>query len=147
MFVGEYCRTSMAGVLAIDDCVRHSNDFAGGLWRLESVQHAIDSADVAADTILEVPREYRSLPTFWSDQYDLKLQSAGLNQDADEIVVRGDSENGPFAAIYLRQGKIISVDAINSPRDFMGARSLILKGVAPDRARLADVSIPMKAVA
>lgn len=147
VLVDEYCRTSASSVLAIGDCARHPNDFAGGLWRLESVQHAMDSATVAADTIMDVPTVYRALPTFWSDQFDLKLQSAGLNKDADETVVRGDSENGPFSVIYLRQGGIVSIDAINNPRDFMGARALILKGVSPDRCRLSDPSIPMKAVA
>ncbi|WP_197707509.1 FAD-dependent oxidoreductase [Sphingobium sp. LB126] len=147
ILVDEYCRTSAEGILAIGDCARHPNDFAGGLWRLESVQHAMDSAAIAADTILEAPTEYRALPTFWSDQYDLKLQSAGLNKDADEIVVRGDSKEGPLTVIYLKEGRIISVDAINNPKDFMGARSLILKEARPDRAKLADISIPLKKAA
>ncbi len=147
VLVDEYCRTSAPAVLAIGDCARHPNDFAGGLWRLESVQHAMDSAAVAADTIMDVPTGYRALPTFWSDQFDLKLQSAGLNKDADETVVRGDSENGPFSVIYLKQGQMVSIDAINNPKDFMGARSLILKGISPDRGKLSDPSIPMKAVA
>lgn len=147
VLVDEYCRTSAEGVLAIGDCARHPNPFAGGLWRLESVQHAMDSATAAADTILEEPTEYRALPTFWSDQFDLKLQSAGLNKDADDIVLRGDPENGPFTAVYLRQGQVIAVDAINSPKDFMGARTLILKGTPVDRAKLADISIPLKMAA
>ncbi|WP_162854628.1 NAD(P)/FAD-dependent oxidoreductase [Sphingobium estronivorans] len=146
VLVDEYCRTSAEAVLAIGDCARHPNDFAGGLWRLESVQHAMDSAAIAADTIMDAPTEYRALPTFWSDQFDLKLQSAGLNKDADEIIVRGDSQDGPFAALYLKEGRIISIDAINSPKDFMGARSLIIKGAMPDRTQLADMSIALKKV-
>lgn len=145
VLVDEYCRTSAESVLAIGDCARHPNIFAGGLWRLESVQHAMDSAVIAADTIMNVPTGYCALPTFWSEQFDLKLQSAGLNVDADETIVRGDRENGPFTVVYLRKGRVISVDAINNPKDFMGARTLILKGIAPDRAKLADISIPMKA--
>ncbi|AEG51524.1 Ferredoxin--NAD(+) reductase [Sphingobium chlorophenolicum L-1] len=147
VLVDEYCRTSAESVLAIGDCARHPNDFAGGLWRLESVQHAMDSAAIAADAIMDAPTEYRALPTFWSDQFDLKLQSAGLNKDADEIVVRGDVQDGPFSAIYLKEGRIISIDAINSPKDFMGARSLIVRGAVPDRTQLADVSLPLKKVA
>ena len=147
VLVDEYCRTSAEGVLAIGDCARHPNPFAGGLWRLESVQHAMDSAAIAADTIMEAPTEYRALPTFWSDQFDLKLQSAGLNKDADDIVLRGDRENGPFTVIYLRQGRVVAVDAINNAKDFMGARTLILKGVAVDRAKLADISVPLKMAA
>lgn len=107
----------------------------------------MDSAATAADTILGAPAEYRALPTFWSDQYDIRLQSAGLNRDADDMVVRGDPENGPFTALYLRGGRVIAVDAINSPRDFMGARTLILKGVAVDRTKLADPAIPVKMAA
>ena len=147
VLVDEYCRTSAEGVLAIGDCARHPNPFAGELWRLESVQHAMDSAAIAAGTIMEAPTEYRALPTFWSDQFDLKLQSAGLNKDADDIVLRGDRENGPFTVIYLRQGQVIAVDAIDNAKDFMGARALILKGVAVDRTKLADISIPLKMVA
>lgn len=107
----------------------------------------MDSAAIAADAIMDAPTEYRALPTFWSDQFDLKLQSAGLNKDADEIVVRGDVQDGPFSAIYLKEGRIISIDAINSPKDFMGARSLIVRGAVPDRTQLADVSLPLKKVA
>ncbi|KXU31657.1 hypothetical protein A0J57_08360 [Sphingobium sp. 22B] len=147
VLVDGYCRTSAEGILAIGDCARHPNPHAGGLWRLESVQHAMDSAATAADTILGAPAEYRALPTFWSDQYDIRLQSAGLNRDADDMVVRGDPENGPFTALYLRGGRVIAVDAINSPRDFMGARTLILKGVAVDRTKLADPAIPVKMAA
>lgn len=145
--VDESYRTSTANILAIGDCSRHPNDYASGLWRLESVQHANDSAEIAAEVILGAPRAYRELPTFWSDQYDLKLQAAGIARDVDETIIRGDPENGPLTVIYLRGGQVIAADAINCPRDFMASRALIRNGVRPDPALLADVNIPLKSLA
>lgn len=147
LLVDECFRTSAPNILAIGDCARHPNPFAGGLWRLESVQHAQDSAAGAADTIMGSPAPYHSIPTFWSDQYDLRLQTAGLSKDADDIQIRGDTDQGPFSAIYLRDGKVIAIDAINSARDFMAARKLIAEGARPDPAKLADASLPLKALA
>lgn len=141
------CRTSVCNILAIGDCSRHPNDFAGGLWRLESVQHANGSASVAADTIMGIPGVYREVPTFWSEQYHLRLQTAGLSGRADEIVTRGDRDEGPFSVVYLRQGKIVAIDAINAPKDFVGAGALIRNGVSPDRVRLADVTVALKTLA
>lgn len=147
VLVDEACRTSVRNILAIGDCSRHPNDFAGGLWRLESVQHANDSASGAADTIMGSPGIYREVPTFWSEQYDLRLQTAGLTKDADEIVIRGDRDEGPLSVVYLQQGRIVAVDAINAPKDFMAARALIRNGVSPDRERLADVTVALKSLA
>ena len=139
-------RTSSPGILAIGDCSRHPNPFAGGLWRLESVQHAQDSAETAAAVIMGDESPYAQVPTFWSQQYDLRLQSAGLNMDADDIIVRGKTGSTPFCAIYTRKGQIIAIDAINAPRDFMAARKLIQQGSKPDRESLVDASIPLKSL-
>ncbi|MFZ5706097.1 MAG: NAD(P)/FAD-dependent oxidoreductase [Pseudomonadota bacterium] len=147
ILVDEACRTSQPRILAIGDCSRHPNDFAGGLWRLESVQHANDSAGAAADTILGNPGIYREVPTFWSDQYECRLQTAGLTKDADEIVVRGDAGQGPFSVVYLQEGRVVAVDAINAPKDFMAARHLVRSGARPDRKLLADPSIALKSLA
>ena len=140
-------RSSAPGVLAIGDCARHPNDFAGGLWRLESVQHAQDSAGIAADTILGRASSYHDVPAFWSEQYDLRLQSAGIARDADDLVVRGDTDTGPFSVVYLREGRIIAIDAINAPREFIAARRLIAECASLDRQRLADARIPLRAFA
>lgn len=140
-------RSSAPGVLAIGDCARHPNDFAGGLWRLESVQHAQDSAGIAADTILGRAASYHDVPAFWSEQYDLRLQSAGIARDADDLVVRGDTSAGPFSVVYLREGRIIAIDAINAPREFIAARRLIAERASLDRQRLADADIPLRAFA
>jgi 3-phenylpropionate/trans-cinnamate dioxygenase ferredoxin reductase component len=144
--VDEFGRTSAANVLAIGDCSRYPNPYAGGLRRLESVQHATASAEVAADLIVAAPRAYGELPTFWSDQYDLRLQTAGLTDQADEAVVRGDPESGAFSVVYLKDGRVVAIDAINSPRDFMAARTLIRNGARPRREALADPATPLKSL-
>ncbi|MCP5379293.1 MAG: FAD-dependent oxidoreductase [Novosphingobium sp.] len=140
-------RSSAPNVLAIGDCARHPNDFAGGLWRLESVQHAEDSANIAADTILGRTVSYHDVPAFWSDQYDFRLQSAGIAREADDMVVRGDTERGPFSVVYLREGRIIAIDAVNAPREFIAGRRLIAEGASVDRDRLADSGVPLRALA
>jgi len=140
-------RSSAPGILAIGDCARHPNDFAGGLWRLESVQHAQDSAGIAADTILGRSSSYHDVPAFWSEQYDMRLQSAGIARDADDLVVRGDTGEGPFSVVYLREGRIIAIDAINAPREFIAARRLIAERASLDRDRLADSGVPLRAFA
>lgn len=139
--------SSAEGVLAIGDCARHPNDFAGGLWRLESVQHAQDSAVVAAHTILGEGAIYHDVPTFWSEQYDLRMQSAGIAKDAEDIVVRGDLDRGPFSILYLRDGRMIAIDTVNNSRDFLCARKLIGARAPIDRTRAGDLSVPLKAFA
>lgn len=147
VLVDSFFRSSAPNVLAIGDCARHPNDFAGGLWRLESVQHAQDSANIAAETILGRVAAYQDVPAFWSDQYDFRLQSAGIAKDADDMVVRGDPDEGPFSVVYLREGRVISIDAVNAPRDFIAARKLIANRTVPDRHRLADNNVPLRAFA
>lgn len=140
-------RSSAPRILAIGDCARHPNDFAGGMWRLESVQHAQNSAAVAALTIMGETRVYQDVPTFWSEQYDLRLQSAGIARDADDFVVRGDLEHGPFSIIYLREGRMIAVDCVNNSREFMAARKLIGTRASLDRALVSDASVSLRAFA
>lgn len=145
--VDEFGRTSAPRILAIGDCSRHPNQLAGGVRRrLESVQHATASAEIAADLILDRPRAYQEVPTFWSDQYDVRLQSAGFADTADETVVRGDPQNGPLTVIYLKDGRMVAIDAINSPRDFMAGRTLIRGGARLSREALADVATPLKSL-
>lgn len=146
VLVDEACRTSHPSILAIGDCSRHPNNYAGGLWRLECVQHAQDSAAVAANTIMGNVGVYNEVPTFWSEQYDLRLQTAGLAKDADDIIVRGNNETGPLTVIYLQEGRIVAVDAINAPRDFMAARSLIRNRVRPNREQLSDCAVTLKSL-
>lgn len=143
--VDEFARTSDEDILAAGDCTSHYNPIYQRRLRLESVQNANDQAVVAAKTVCGELQPYTALPWFWSDQYDLKLQIAGLNQGYTDVVIRGDIENSrSFAAFYLQSGKLLAVDAVNSPREFMLGKKLIAGGVEVDAARLADDSVDIK---
>jgi 3-phenylpropionate/trans-cinnamate dioxygenase ferredoxin reductase component len=145
--VDEFCRTSLPDVLAIGDCANHANAYAGGeRLRLESVQNAVDQAKVAAGVILGEPKPYRAVPWFWSNQYDLKLQTVGLAHGHDETVLRGDPASRSFSLIYLKGGRVIALDCINAARDYAQGRALIEAGLAPDRAALADPNVPLKSL-
>ncbi len=126
--VDEYARTADPRVLAAGDCTNHPHPRLGYRVRLESVQNAIEQAKAAASNLTGAPRPYDDVPWFWSDQYELKLQIAGLSRGHDEVVIRGLPEARSFSAFYLRAGRIIAVDAVNSPRDFMFGRKLIAAG-------------------
>ena len=140
----EYCRTNDEAILAAGDCARAVNTSLGSAVRLESVQNAVDHGQVAASVILGTPKPYASTPWFWSDQYRVKLQIAGLAAPADATVLRGDPQSGSFAAFRLREGRLTAVEAVSSPRDFMMGKKLIASGVRPDPDLLADDSVPLK---
>jgi 3-phenylpropionate/trans-cinnamate dioxygenase ferredoxin reductase subunit len=143
--VDEFARTSDADIVAAGDCTMHHNALYDRDIRLESVQNATDQARVAALTLCGKEKAYAALPWFWSDQYDLKLQIAGLSQGYDEVIVRGDRENSrSFAAFYLKDGVVISVDAVNKPPEFMVGKRLINGKVKVDKTKLADNSVSMK---
>jgi len=138
--VDEYARTEDPHVFAAGDCTNHPHPLFARRLRLESVQNAVHQARVAAMSLLGAPAAYSEVPWFWSDQYDLKLQIAGLSAGYDEIVIRGERSTKSFAAYYLSSGRIIAVDAINSPRDFVNAKKLVAAQVAVSAAALADPS-------
>lgn len=143
--VDEYARTSDPEIVAAGDCTNHFNPLYGRRIRLESVQNATDQAKVAAATLCGKLAPYNALPWFWSDQYDLKLQIAGLSQGFDQVVIRGDSTSGrSFAAFYLQQGKLLAVDAINRPQEFMLSKRLLTSGTTVDAALLADSAFDLK---
>lgn len=122
------CRTSLADIFAIGDCALHHNRFANGApVRLESVQNANDQAMIVAQTIIGKEVSYEALPWFWSNQYDIKLQTVGLSIGYDETVVKGDPSQNSFAVFYLRNGQVIAVDCINSAKDFVQGRKLVLE--------------------
>ena len=115
--------------------------------RLESVPNATEQGKVVANHINGKPKPYNSLPWFWSDQFDLKLQIAGLSEGYDDIVIRGDIENSrSFAAFYFKGEKLLAVDAVNSPREFMLARMSLSKAMTLDKKQLADPSIDLKLI-
>lgn len=125
VLVDAYGRTSAAGVWAAGDCATFV--FEGQPTRLESVQNAVDQAEAVADDMLGVGEPYRPVPWFWSDQYDVKLQIAGLNRGYTEIVVR-DGGRGR-SNWYFRDGRLIAVDAVNDARSFMTGRKLLELGI------------------
>lgn len=144
--VDEYCRTTLPGIYAIGDCTTQCNPFAGGSRiRLESVQNAVDQAKIAASAIVSGrPAARRAVPWFWSNQYDLKLKTAGLLAGYDSAVQRGSQDRGGFSVAYLRRGVLVAMDCVNSPRDFAQARALIDAAAPVDPARVADPAVPLQ---
>jgi 3-phenylpropionate/trans-cinnamate dioxygenase ferredoxin reductase subunit len=121
-------RTQDPSIYAIGDVSNHPNAFYATRLRLESVPNATEQAKTAAKNICGIHSEYNAFPWFWSDQYDVKLQTAGLSKGYDMSVLRGDMSTHSFALFYLQAGKLIALDAINSPQDFIKAKQLIPDG-------------------
>ena len=145
--VDAFCRTILPHVFAIGDCAAHENAFAGGArLRLESVQNANDQATTAAKAILGEPAPYTAVPWFWSNQYDLRLQTVGLAIGHDQTVVRGDPDSRSFSVIYLRGGAVAALDCINNVRDYAQGKALVQQGARIPLQRLADTSTPLKAM-
>ncbi|MHA7898593.1 MAG: NAD(P)/FAD-dependent oxidoreductase [Henriciella sp.] len=143
----EDARTNDPRVFAAGDCAARPLVHYGRKGRLESVHNAIEQGKLAAAAITGKPRPALDCPWFWSDQYDLKLQIAGLSQGYDATVVRGDPEARKFAVFYLRNGKLIAVDAINSPPEFLASKKLIITGAHLAPETLSDTSQSMKEIA
>ena len=143
--VDERCRTSLPDVYAIGDCAAHANPYAENeVIRLESVQNAHDMAKVAALTICGEEARYDSVPWFWSNQYDLRLQTVGFNKDYDETVLRGDPAERKFSVVYLRGGRVAALDCVNRTADYAQGRKLVEARAEVDPAMLADIEIPLK---
>lgn len=139
------CRTSLPDIFAIGDCALHANRYAAGAEiRLESVQNANDQAKVAARTIMGTEDHYDAVPWFWSNQYDLRLQTVGLSSGHDQVVVRGDPATRAFTVLYLREGSVIALDCVNTVKDYVQGKALVVSGAIIDPARLADASVPLK---
>jgi 3-phenylpropionate/trans-cinnamate dioxygenase ferredoxin reductase subunit len=141
--VDRHAVTSDSEIVAAGDCTRHPSAFATKRVRLESVQNAVDQAKTAAATLCGNDLPYDTVPWFWSDQYDLKLQIAGLSTGYDEVVLRGDPEQRSFAAFYFGDGRLLAVDAINRPPEYMWARRMLAERRTIDRAHLADPTVPL----
>ncbi len=143
--VDEFCRTVLDDIYAIGDCAAHASAWAdGAVIRLESVQNANDMATTVAKHIVGIEEPYRAFPWFWSNQFDLRLQTAGLSIDHDATVVRGDPEQAKFSVIYLKEGRVIALDCVNTTKDYVQGRKLIEARAAPDPAALADTETPLK---
>lgn len=143
--VDEYCRTSLPHVYAIGDCAAHANPFAdGSVIRVESVQNANDQASCAARAIVGDPQAYRATPWFWSNQYDLRLQTVGISATHDQTVLRGDPATRSFSVAYLKEGRVIAFDCVNQVKDYVQGRKLVEAGARVSVEQLGDASLPLK---
>lgn len=143
--VDDHARTSDPAIVAAGDCASHPNAHYARRLRLESVPNAMEQARTAAATLLGESKPYASVPWFWSDQYDLKLQMVGLSNGYDACVLRGNPETArSFVAFYLKDGRIIAADAVSALQDFAVAKALVAKRAAIAPEILADVSQPLK---
>ena len=145
--VDDRCQSSDSDIYAIGDCTSHPSLIYGRNLRLESVHNALEQAKTAAANLCGEDLVYSQVPWFWSDQYDLKLQIAGLSEGYDDVVIRGDQTQRSFSCLYLKNDQLIAIDAINSARDFIQAKPLIANGLKPDRRQLANTKIMLKDLA
>ena len=143
--IDAYGRTNDPDIVAAGDCTSHFNTHYQRQIRLESVPNANEQAKVAAATLCGKSKPYSALPWFWSDQYDIKLQIAGLNHGYDQLVIRGDLQNSnSFAAFYFKNKQLIAADCINRPLEFMISKKIINDNIQIDPAQFADESIDLK---
>lgn len=139
-------RTADPDIFAVGDCSLHPNPYAGGPFRLESVQNAIDQAKAVAGALLGGAAPYDAVPWFWSDQGSAKLQTTGLPISPEAHVLRGDPDQGRFTVFHLKGGRIIAADSVNMPADHMAARRLVAARAAVASETLADPAIPLKSL-
>jgi len=148
--VDEHLRTQDDSIYAIGDCADHPNPFAnrsaGGRARIESVQNAVDHAKCIATAIVGRSEIYRAVPWFWTDQFDIKLQMAGLSDGYSQVVTRGEPESRKFSVFYFRDGRLAAVDSINRPADHLAGRKLIGAGTGITPEQAADTSVDLKAL-
>lgn len=142
----EQGRTGDPSIFAAGDCALTPNPFAGGPFRLESVQNAIDQAKTVAAAILGGDKTYDAVPWFWSDQGSAKLQTTGLPLNTEAHVLRGDPAEGRFTVFHLRAGMIIAADSVNMPADHMAARRLVAARASVPPETLADPALPLKSL-
>ncbi|MBT8081593.1 MAG: FAD-dependent oxidoreductase [Gammaproteobacteria bacterium] len=147
IIVDDRCVTSDPDIYAVGDCTLHPNGIYDRNLRLESVHNALEQAKTAAANICGRDAAYCQVPWFWSDQYDLKLQIAGLSEGYDEVVIRGNPAQCSFSCIYLKNEHIIATDAINAARDFVQSKQLIENRVEVSAEQLADAEVQLKELA
>ncbi len=145
IWVDEYAATADPDIYAAGDCANHPSRLVGRRLRLESVPNAMEQAKSAAAGICGRQQCYDGYPWFWSDQYDLKLQIAGLSEGYDRVVLRGEEQSGrSFVAWYLRGNQLLAADCINRPKEFMVARQLLARSLSVDVALLSDDAVDPK---
>ncbi len=143
--VDTYGRTSLDDIYAIGDCAAHPNPYAdNAVIRLESVQNANDMASVAARAIMGDKQDYDAVPWFWSNQYDLRLQTVGIASGHDARVLRGDPDSRKFSLIYLKEGRVVALDCVNNTRDYAQGRKLVMNRAEIEPELLADTEVALK---
>jgi 3-phenylpropionate/trans-cinnamate dioxygenase ferredoxin reductase subunit len=143
ILVDELGRTSDPAILAAGDVTNHPNALFERRLRLESVHNAMAQAKAVAQAIAGQPQAYTDVPWFWSDQYDLKLQIAGVGDPDDELILRGDPASRAFSCLHLRDGRLVAIDCVNRGGDFLAAKKLIGAGAVVERSRAADPAVPL----
>ena len=145
--VDQHCRTTLTDIYAIGDCALHHSRFAPGApVRIESIQNASDMATTVARSIVGDPFPYEATPWFWSNQYDLKLQTVGLSTGYDQTIVRGDPDTRSFSLVYLSDGAVIALDCVNRVKDYVQGRALVEARATIDPTLLADPEVPLKSL-
>ena len=142
LVVDEHCRTSNEHIFAAGDCTNHPNPILNRRLRLESVPNAMEQGRVAASNMLGGSKSYASMPWFWSDQYEHKLQMVGFSKDSDQSIIRGDMASKSFTVFYLKDDSIIAADSVNNPKEVMASKQLVGKKASIEA--LADTSIELK---
>ncbi|HWT64349.1 MAG TPA: FAD/NAD(P)-binding oxidoreductase [Ochrobactrum sp.] len=142
--VDEHMRASVEHVYAIGDCVSYDHFHAGRRVRLESVQNATDQAKHVARSIVGRGTPFRDVAWFWSDQGDMKLQTAGLSFDADRHILSGNLEDNAFSVFHFAGDRLVAVDSINRPTDHMLARRLLAAGINPTEDDIASGAARLK---
>ena len=141
--VDENCLTSDQHILAIGDCTNHPNAIYKSRMRLESVHNAVEQSKTAVNFIISKPSPYNQVPWFWSDQYDIKLQIAGIFNGYDQQIISGSIKNEKFSIFSIKNDKLIAVESINKPKDFMMGKKLISKEAIINKEELAKDNIKL----
>lgn len=144
--VNDGAQTADPDIVAVGDCTNHPNDLLGYRLRLESVPNAMEQAKAAAASICGQHKPYHSLPWFWSDQYNAKLQITSLNRGYDRVVIRGEPSTDQFVAWYLKGDQVLAADCINSAKEFMVAKKIIGQKLALQDSDLADPAVDLNAL-
>jgi 3-phenylpropionate/trans-cinnamate dioxygenase ferredoxin reductase subunit len=144
IMVDEFMRTTDPAIFAIGDCAEHPNVFAGGRARLESVQNAVDQARCVARVIMGQPEPYRDVPWFWTDQFAMRFQMAGLSGGHDQSALRGSIEARKFSVFYFQRGRLLAVDSVNRPGDHITARKMLAAGTPLTPEQAADEMVDLK---
>ena len=143
IIVDEFAKTNLDIVFACGDCTNHPNKLLNRNLRLESVHNAMEQAKTAAYSILGNPVEYNQIPWFWSDQYDHKLQIVGLSGEHDAVTIRGNIKESKFMLFYTKEDKLIAVDSVNNPKEFLICRKLVANKVKMNAEMISDLKMDL----